>query len=278
MRRMHKCNPPLFVFCFFLDNSTANSQSNSANSGGSQTAVAGTSAKQRMNPVVVLEECPVDDYAPLFYSPGKCGFYSPREGFATYERLNAFRNVGRWASTMHSSPVIKHIHTLSSSFFFHQIDRLVFATKRIVSAIFATTRAQILAGTTDSFPRFGLLRSRRLRKFASINLRIDKKWRRPDISQFGIEFCVSVLQCPLSKSPSDQFICNLFSCFHWQHYVNTGRRERIGWISIRRSKHSSERGQCVRLCQTLCQLSTVENTRKIIGGIFRIHTIVIRIM
>lgn len=78
-----------------IDNSTANSQNNGANSGGSQTAVAGTSSKQRMNPVVVLEECPVDDYAPLFYSPGKCGFYSPREGFATYERLNAFRNVGR---------------------------------------------------------------------------------------------------------------------------------------------------------------------------------------
>lgn len=55
-----------------------------------------TPAKQRMNPVVVLEECAVDDYAPLFYSPGKCGFYSPREGFASYERLNAFRNVGRY--------------------------------------------------------------------------------------------------------------------------------------------------------------------------------------
>lgn len=54
-----------------------------------------TPAKQRMNPVVVLEECAIDDYAPLFYSPGKCGFYSPREGFASFERLNAFRNVGR---------------------------------------------------------------------------------------------------------------------------------------------------------------------------------------
>lgn len=82
-------------FWFWADNSTASSQNNGANSGGGPNAVAGTSSKQRMNPVVVLEECPVDDYAPLFYSPGKCGFYSPREGFATYERLNAFRNVGR---------------------------------------------------------------------------------------------------------------------------------------------------------------------------------------
>ena len=36
-----------------------------------------------------------DDSAPLFYCPGKLGFYSPRQGKATPERLNAFRNVGR---------------------------------------------------------------------------------------------------------------------------------------------------------------------------------------
>nr|CAH7746807.1 unnamed protein product [Callosobruchus chinensis] len=36
-----------------------------------------------------------DDNAPLFYCPGKRGFYAPRQGKATYERLNAFRNVGR---------------------------------------------------------------------------------------------------------------------------------------------------------------------------------------
>lgn len=59
-----------------------------------QQSPAGTSSK-RLQPVVVLEECTVDDCTPLFYSPGKCGFYSPREGFATFERLNAFRNVGR---------------------------------------------------------------------------------------------------------------------------------------------------------------------------------------
>ncbi|XP_060518971.1 E3 ubiquitin-protein ligase UBR5 isoform X3 [Cylas formicarius] len=45
----------------------------------------------------VTEETAPDeeDNAPLFYSPGKRGFYAPRQGKATYERLNAFRNVGR---------------------------------------------------------------------------------------------------------------------------------------------------------------------------------------
>lgn len=36
-----------------------------------------------------------EDNSPLFYSPGKRGFYSPRQGRGTYQRLNAFRNVGR---------------------------------------------------------------------------------------------------------------------------------------------------------------------------------------
>lgn len=38
----------------------------------------------------------IEDNAPLFYSPGKRGFYTPRQGRGSYERLNAFRNVGRW--------------------------------------------------------------------------------------------------------------------------------------------------------------------------------------
>lgn len=37
-----------------------------------------------------------EDNAPLFYCPGKRGFYAPRQGKVTYERLNAFRNVGRY--------------------------------------------------------------------------------------------------------------------------------------------------------------------------------------
>lgn len=48
-----------------------------------------------MNPIVLLEEYQLEDNAPLFYSPGKRGFYSPRQGYATYERINAFRNIGR---------------------------------------------------------------------------------------------------------------------------------------------------------------------------------------
>lgn len=36
-----------------------------------------------------------EDNSPLFYSPGKRGFHSPRQGRGTYQRLNAFRNVGR---------------------------------------------------------------------------------------------------------------------------------------------------------------------------------------
>ncbi|CAL8144298.1 unnamed protein product [Orchesella dallaii] len=37
----------------------------------------------------------VEDNSPLFYQPGKKGFYSPRMGKPTPERINAFRNVGR---------------------------------------------------------------------------------------------------------------------------------------------------------------------------------------
>lgn len=81
--------------CETVDNAAANSLSNNPSGTSSVPSIPNTPAKQRMNPVVVLEECTIDDYAPLFYSPGKCGFYSPREGFASYERLNAFRNVGR---------------------------------------------------------------------------------------------------------------------------------------------------------------------------------------
>ncbi|KAL3282723.1 hypothetical protein HHI36_005894 [Cryptolaemus montrouzieri] len=36
-----------------------------------------------------------EDNAPLFYCPGNRGFYAPRQGKASFERLNAFRNVGR---------------------------------------------------------------------------------------------------------------------------------------------------------------------------------------
>ena len=40
-------------------------------------------------------QCNQIQFNPLLYSPGKRGFYSPVQGRATPERLNAFRNVGR---------------------------------------------------------------------------------------------------------------------------------------------------------------------------------------
>ena len=35
------------------------------------------------------------DNSPLFFQPGKTGFYSPRCGKISVERLNCYRNVGR---------------------------------------------------------------------------------------------------------------------------------------------------------------------------------------
>ena len=42
-----------------------------------------------------IDDCE-DDTSPLFFQPGKLGFYSPRPGKGTDERLNCFRNVGRY--------------------------------------------------------------------------------------------------------------------------------------------------------------------------------------
>ncbi|XP_029848951.2 E3 ubiquitin-protein ligase UBR5 isoform X8 [Ixodes scapularis] len=41
------------------------------------------------------EEEDGEDNSPLVYQPGKRGFYAPRQGKCTPDRLNAFRNVGR---------------------------------------------------------------------------------------------------------------------------------------------------------------------------------------
>ena len=43
----------------------------------------------------VDEEEEIDDNSALFWQPGKRGYYSPRIGKGSPERLNAFRNVGR---------------------------------------------------------------------------------------------------------------------------------------------------------------------------------------
>lgn len=44
----------------------------------------------------LLMEEDIEDNAPLFWQPGKRGYYSPRIGKASPERLNAFRNIGRY--------------------------------------------------------------------------------------------------------------------------------------------------------------------------------------
>lgn len=54
-----------------------------------------TPQSKKLNPIVVLEDCALDDNAPLFYTPGKPNIYSPRQGYPSFERVNAFRNVGR---------------------------------------------------------------------------------------------------------------------------------------------------------------------------------------
>ncbi|KAG5682285.1 hypothetical protein PVAND_011645 [Polypedilum vanderplanki] len=72
-------------------NSSINAQQGSSSSSSQQ-------GSKKLNPIVVLEDCQnltVDDNAPLFYQPGKPNFYSPRQGYPSFERINAFRNVGR---------------------------------------------------------------------------------------------------------------------------------------------------------------------------------------
>lgn len=83
---------------------TAAGQSSSAtatNGDGAESNGSGAfthQGKSKMNPIVLLDESQLDDSAPLFYSPGKRGFYSPRQGYASFERINAFRNIGRYVS------------------------------------------------------------------------------------------------------------------------------------------------------------------------------------
>ena len=40
----------------------------------------------------------MEDSSPLFWQPGKRGYYAPRVGKTTPERINAYRNVGRYVS------------------------------------------------------------------------------------------------------------------------------------------------------------------------------------
>ncbi len=51
-----------------------------------------------------------DDNAPLFYQPGKRGFYSPRPGKNTEARLNCFRNIGRYETHVDLSICVRLKH------------------------------------------------------------------------------------------------------------------------------------------------------------------------
>jgi len=77
---------------------TLNIISSDASPSNQQPTLQGSTSQQtskKLNPIVVLEDCQIDDNAPLFYQPGKPNFYSPRQGYPSFERINAFRNVGR---------------------------------------------------------------------------------------------------------------------------------------------------------------------------------------
>ena len=51
--------------------------------------------ESHVQPAVVADGIELDESDPLFFQPGKAGFYSPRVGKETPTRLNAYRNVGR---------------------------------------------------------------------------------------------------------------------------------------------------------------------------------------
>ncbi|GFO10305.1 E3 ubiquitin-protein ligase ubr5 [Plakobranchus ocellatus] len=68
---------------------TAPSSSSVAAAGGS-----GSRGAESLACDLLMEENS-EDNSPLFWQPGKRGFYTPRIGKASPERLNAFRNIGR---------------------------------------------------------------------------------------------------------------------------------------------------------------------------------------
>ncbi|KAK9512923.1 hypothetical protein O3M35_001231 [Rhynocoris fuscipes] len=73
--------------------SSSGSGTTSGNSGGSSSNPSDMPAGGETSDSV--DDTAIEDNAPLFYAPGKRGFYSPRQGRASFERLNAFRNTGR---------------------------------------------------------------------------------------------------------------------------------------------------------------------------------------
>ena len=65
----------------------------SASAAPAEKRKSGLSSSRRSE--VSDEEEDLEDTSPLYWQPGKRGYYAPRAGKNTPERLNAFRNVGR---------------------------------------------------------------------------------------------------------------------------------------------------------------------------------------
>lgn len=77
-----------------ITNSTEMETNEEPSADRNNTSTSKPSIHLKENEESMMEDT-ADDCGPLFYCPGKAGFYSPRQGKATFERLNAFRNVGR---------------------------------------------------------------------------------------------------------------------------------------------------------------------------------------
>jgi E3 ubiquitin-protein ligase EDD1 len=92
-----------------LDVFTLSERASSAAGPSSSGSGSSNRCKDDVNPDAPLPP-PGEDTAPLFYSPGKCGFYSPRQGRATPERINAFRNVGRYAHAFAFELILSLFH------------------------------------------------------------------------------------------------------------------------------------------------------------------------
>ncbi|CAL1532111.1 unnamed protein product [Lymnaea stagnalis] len=77
----------------FLDLDIFNLSSEKSKTPPSASSVSGARGEGLTCDLLMEED--IEDNAPLFWQPGKRGYYSPRIGKASPERLNAFRNMGR---------------------------------------------------------------------------------------------------------------------------------------------------------------------------------------
>lgn len=89
-------DPPFELDLYNLSRSSSSSGNSKSNPLGlTSKPGGGNTSSQQTGKGTLEDEDEGEDNAPLFYQPGKRGFYSPRQGKATQERRNAFRNVGR---------------------------------------------------------------------------------------------------------------------------------------------------------------------------------------